>query len=167
MLSEELSTDMDNSASLRPHVSESENGRGTEKTRRGTEGGSPSAPQFLGRANIQLQDAILDFEQTSAAIPTTLTTARAARRKEYRTAIETFVADIVRRAKDVETLIAALPSKNDSAGRAEMAQANAEYKDALAEAEALLGELRDTLKVTLGDGTERNVPSLKNAVAAM
>lgn len=48
-----------------------------------------------------------------------------------------------------------------------MAQANAEYKDALAEAEALLGELRDTLKVTLGDGTERNVPSLKNAVAAM
>jgi mediator of RNA polymerase II transcription subunit 21 len=51
--------------------------------------------------------------------------------------------------------------------QAEMAQANAEYKDALAEAEALLGELRDTLKVTLGDGTERNVPSLKNAVAAM
>lgn len=48
-----------------------------------------------------------------------------------------------------------------------MAQANAEYKEALSEAEALLGELRDTLKVTLGDGTERNVPSLKNAVAAM
>ncbi|RSH88104.1 uncharacterized protein EHS24_000631 [Apiotrichum porosum] len=130
----------------------------------------------------QLQDAILDlltitsasieyithrtqFEQTSAAIPTTLQTAQAARRKEYRAAIETFVADIVRRAKDVETLTAALPSKDDSGLRAarlqelqtEMVAANVEYKEALAQAEALLGELRDILRVTLGDGTERNI----------
>lgn len=93
----------------------------------------------------------------------------------------------MRRAKDVETLIEALPSKNDSAERVsypssmptdaqasrlselqqEMAQANAEYKEALGEAEALLQELRAALKLTLGDGTERNVPSLKGAVAAM
>lgn len=48
-----------------------------------------------------------------------------------------------------------------------MAQANSEYKEALAEAEALLGELRDVLKVTLGDGTERNVPTLKGLAAAV
>ncbi|TXT07502.1 hypothetical protein VHUM_03222 [Vanrija humicola] len=130
----------------------------------------------------QLQDAILDlltitsasieyithrthFEQTSVAIPTTLQTAQAARRKDYRKAIETFVADIVRRAKDVETLVAALPSKDDSGARAarleelqtEMVAANAEYKEALAQAEELLEELKRVLAITVGDGTERNI----------
>lgn len=82
------------------------------------------------------------FEQTSTAIPTTLHTTQAARRKDYRggcrwlthalqpawslplsslsltsAAIEQFVSDIVRRAKDIETLIAALPSKDDSGAR--------------------------------------------------
>ena len=73
--------------------------------------------------------------------------------------IETYVADIVRRSKDVETLIAALPTKDDSSARVrviimlgrrsdtqvarleelqkEMAVANAEYKEALATAGTL------------------------------
>ncbi|TXT05273.1 uncharacterized protein COLE_06593 [Cutaneotrichosporon oleaginosum] len=130
----------------------------------------------------RLQDAILDlltitassieyithrtqFEQTSTAIPTTLHTTQAARRKDYRAAIEQFVSDIVRRAKDIETLIAALPSKDDSGVRAtrleelqaEMVVANREYKEALGQAEELLGELKKVLRITLGDGTERNI----------
>lgn len=77
--------------------------------------------------------------------------------------IETFVADVVRRAKDVENLVAALPSKDDSGARvsallchsqidwiadtqaarleelqSEMLIANAEYKEALAQAGTFL-----------------------------
>lgn len=37
-------------------------------------------------------------------------------------AIETFTKDIVRRAKDVEVLIAALPEKDDSGGRVSIVQ---------------------------------------------
>ncbi|CAK9785267.1 unnamed protein product [Cutaneotrichosporon oleaginosum] len=154
----------------------------------------PPAVRWLERAMLsaelstdmdritQLQDAILDlltitassieyithrtqFEQTSTAIPTTLHTTQAARRKDYRAAIEQFVSDIVRRAKDIETLIAALPSKDDSGVRAtrleelqaEMVVANREYKEALGQAEELLGELKKVLRITLGDGTERNI----------
>ncbi|GFZ42447.1 hypothetical protein JCM24511_00162 [Saitozyma sp. JCM 24511] len=122
----------------------------------------------------QLQDAILDlltithtsieyitkrtqFEQTSAAIPQTLQTPLAASRVDYRIAIETFVADIVKRSKDIEVLIAALPKKGDAHLRAkrleqlqsEMILANQEYNDALARSEALLKELQDALAVVL------------------
>ena len=71
-------------------------------------------------------------------------------------AIETFTADIIRRSKDVETLISALPSNGDSGARVSSARAslilaniqatrigellaeleveNKEYKDALSQA---------------------------------
>ncbi|WVQ93655.1 hypothetical protein IAU59_000731 [Kwoniella sp. CBS 9459] len=127
----------------------------------------------------QLQDAILDlltitstwieyitkrtqFEQTSTAIPTTLQTPHAASRAEYKASIETFVADIIRRSKDIKTLIAALPRKDDSEGRAkrltelqeEMKIANEDYKDALAQSEELLLELQSALDEALGQDEE-------------
>ncbi|KAK8861680.1 hypothetical protein IAR55_002503 [Kwoniella newhampshirensis] len=126
----------------------------------------------------QLQDAILDlltitstsidyitkktnFEQTSKAIPTTLQAANGPSRAEYQAAIETFVADIIRRSKDVETLAKALPKKDDSSIRAqrlselqdEIKIANEEYKSALAQSERLLRELQDALDQTLGETT--------------
>ncbi|WVF66023.1 hypothetical protein IAT40_000761 [Kwoniella sp. CBS 6097] len=133
----------------------------------------------------QLQDAILDlltitstsieyitkrtqFEQTSTAIPTTLQTPHAASRAEYKASIETFVADIIRRSKDIKTLIAALPRKDDSAGRAqrltelqeEMKIANEEYKEALAQSEELLLELQAALDEALGqDESSITVPT--------
>lgn len=83
----------------------------------------------------------------------------------------------------MQTLVEALPSKDDSGARvsvtrggsrgneveaddqatrlqelqAEMLVANNDYKEALAQAEELLGELKEVLRVTLGDGTERNI----------
>ncbi|KAL7424641.1 Subunit of heteropentameric Replication factor C (RF-C) [Cryptotrichosporon argae] len=123
----------------------------------------------------QLQDAILDlltiaatsidyithrtqFEQTSAAIPTTLHTAQAARRAEYRASITAFVSDLTTRSKHVEALIAALPtpSTGSSTGagtpadrlralQAEVVLANAEYRDAMGEAERVLAELEGAL----------------------
>jgi len=140
----------------------------------------------------QLQDAILDlltitatsieyitkrtqFEQTSKEIPQTLTTAQAAPRQEYRESIQTFVRDIVRRSKDIETLIAALPRKDDSSGRAarleelkgEMEVANAEYRQALAQAEELLKELQEALGTALGQGSLSTQSSLDKAVASL
>ncbi|CAD6567001.1 MAG: hypothetical protein TREMPRED_003223 [Tremellales sp. Tagirdzhanova-0007] len=125
----------------------------------------------------QLQDAILDlltisstaieyitkrtqFEQVSKSIPATLRTQQAANRDDYKVAIETFTADLTRRAKDVEVLIAALPTKDDSGERAkrlqdlqvEMGIANAEHKEALAQAEELLVELQEALSTALGSG---------------
>ncbi|WVR03725.1 hypothetical protein IAU60_000720 [Kwoniella sp. DSM 27419] len=122
----------------------------------------------------QLQDAILDlltitstsieyitkrtqFEQTSVAIPTTLQTPHAASREEYKASIQTFVADIVRRSKDIKALIAALPDKDSSDERAqrlvqlqgEMKIANDEYKAALAQSEELLAELQSALDEAL------------------
>ncbi|WRT65792.1 uncharacterized protein IL334_002741 [Kwoniella shivajii] len=124
----------------------------------------------------QLQDAILDlltitstsidyitkrteFEQTSTAIPTTLQTPHAANRAEYKAAIETFVADIIRRSKDVKKLIENIPQREDSSARArrltelqeELKVANEEYKVALAQAEELLAELQSALDEALGD----------------
>ncbi|ORX35249.1 hypothetical protein BD324DRAFT_84233 [Kockovaella imperatae] len=124
----------------------------------------------------QLQDAILDlltichtsieyitkrtqFEQNSNTIPATLHTNSAAKRKDYKAAIETFVADIIQRSKDVELLIAALPKKEDSDARAgrieelqrEMDEANGQYKEALADAESLLKELEAALGEVLDD----------------
>ncbi|WVW80259.1 hypothetical protein I302_102237 [Kwoniella bestiolae CBS 10118] len=124
----------------------------------------------------QLQDAILDlltitstsidyitkrteFEQTSTKIPTTLQTPHAANRQEYKASIETFVQDIVRRSKDIKKLIESLPRRDDSSQRAnrlsalqeELAQANEEYKDALAQSEELLLELQSALDQALGE----------------
>ncbi|WWD16397.1 hypothetical protein CI109_100823 [Kwoniella shandongensis] len=122
----------------------------------------------------QLQDAILDlltitstsidyitkktnFEQISKAIPTTLQAANGPSRAEYKATIETFVADIIRRSKDIETLAKALPKKDESSIRAqrlaelqdEMKIANQEYKAALAQSEELLGELQAALDQAL------------------
>ncbi|WWC88065.1 uncharacterized protein L201_002968 [Kwoniella dendrophila CBS 6074] len=132
----------------------------------------------------QLQDAILDlltitstsidyitkrteFEQTSKVIPTTLQTPHAANRTEYKAAIETFVADIVRRSKDIKKLIENLPKKDDSSQRAqrltelqeELKVANDEYKVALVQSEELLMELQSALDEALGeDASDFQIP---------
>ncbi|TYJ55554.1 hypothetical protein B9479_003704 [Cryptococcus floricola] len=122
----------------------------------------------------QLQDAILDlltitstsveyitkrtqFEQTSKSIPTTLTTANAASREDYKAAISAFVADIIRRSKDIQQLIDELPKPGDSSQRAERLQhlqeeikvANQEYKDVLEQSKQLVKELQLALDTTL------------------
>ncbi|OXB33614.1 hypothetical protein J007_06718 [Cryptococcus neoformans] len=124
----------------------------------------------------QLQDAILDlltitstsieyitkrtqFEQTSISIPTTLSTPNAANRVEYKAAIETFVADIVRRSKDIQHLIDGLPKPGDSSERAkrlielqdEIKIANEEYKQVLKQSKELVNELQLALDHTLGE----------------
>ncbi|KAK4686195.1 mediator of RNA polymerase II transcription subunit 21, partial [Tremellales sp. Uapishka_1] len=126
----------------------------------------------------QLQDAILDlltitstsieyitkktqFEQASSLIPATLHTPQAADRKEYKENIGKLVQDLVRRAKDVQVLIEALPKKDDSTERAErlrqlqeeMGVANEAYVEATRQAEELQSELQQALGEALGDGT--------------
>ncbi|ORY29796.1 hypothetical protein BCR39DRAFT_531066 [Naematelia encephala] len=130
----------------------------------------------------QLQDAILDlltitstsieyithrarFEQVSTSIPETIEAPHAPTRETYNEAIETFVRDLVRRAKDVELLIAALPNKDDNTSRAErlnelqneMVDANAEYREALSQAESLLAELQVALAAALGNGVTKSI----------
>ncbi|WVQ78878.1 hypothetical protein IAT38_000969 [Cryptococcus sp. DSM 104549] len=133
----------------------------------------------------QLQDAILDlltitstsieyitkrtqFEQTSRFIPTTLSTSNAANRGDYRGTIETFVADIIRRSKDVQHLIDELPKPGDSSERAqrlselqeEIQLANIDYKDALEQSEALVKELQTALDEALGEPASDNDTSM-------
>jgi len=136
----------------------------------------------------QLQDAILDlfaithtaieyitkrtqFEQMDPNVPPAVQTPFAAKREEYAAAIQTFVSDIVRRAKDVEGLIQTLPERDDGAQRSsklaelqeELKAANKAYEETILESEALLKELQLALDSVLGDG-RINMPSLKHRI---
>ncbi|QPK66894.1 hypothetical protein CNBG_9707 [Cryptococcus deuterogattii R265] len=99
------------------------------------------------------------FEQTSISIPTTLSTPNAANRVEYKAAIETFVADIIRRSKDIQHLINELPKPGDCSERAqrlmelqdEIKIANKEYKQVLEQSKELVKELQLALDHTLGE----------------
>ncbi|KIY31679.1 hypothetical protein I305_05920 [Cryptococcus gattii E566] len=148
MLHEELSTDMDRITQLQDAILDA----------------SFHSPDYsnlltITSTSIEYITKRTQFEQTSISIPTTLSTPNAANRVEYKAAIETFVADIIRRSKDIQHLINELPKPGDSSERAqrlmelqdEIKIANEEYKQVLEQSKELVKELQLALDHTLGE----------------